>query len=53
MEDGDEPNIEQQELDASQRYFLLEDTDAMVMSLYVDPKKHWKIPQRSNRQNHI
>ena len=46
MEDGDEPNIEQQELDESQRYFLLEDTDAMVMSLYTDPQKTLEEPSK-------
>ena len=47
MEDGDEPNIEQQELDASQRYFLLEDTDATVMALYTDPLKTLEDPKKA------
>ena len=48
MEDGDEPNIEQQEFDASQRYFLIEDTDATVMSLYTDPKKTLEEPKKES-----
>lgn len=46
MEDGDEPNIEQKESDASQRYFLLEDSDALVISLYKNPQKTLEEPSK-------
>lgn len=46
VEDGDEPNIEQQEFDASQRYFLLEDADSLVMSLYTDPQHTLEEPSK-------
>jgi len=52
-EDIDEPDIEQQESQASQQYFLLEENDSLLMALYTDPYKTLEEPSSKDLADNI